>query len=86
MNILDQLLTALTADEADMIAIRRHLHQHPEISFQEAATSQYIADFYQDLDCTVSRVGDGFGLVVDINADKPGKKLAIRADFDACRF
>ncbi|WP_301280198.1 M20/M25/M40 family metallo-hydrolase [Leuconostoc lactis] len=66
-----------------MIAIRRHLHQQPEISFQEAATSQYIADFYQTLDCTVSRVGDGFGLVVDINPDKPGKKLAIRADFDA---
>lgn len=83
MTTLNQLLAELTADEADMIAIRRHLHQQPEISFQEAATSQYIADFYQGLDCTVSRVGDGFGLVVDINADKPGKKLAIRADFDA---
>lgn len=83
MDILNQLLAELTANEADMIAIRRHLHQQPEISFQEAATSQYIADFYQALDCTVSRVGDGFGLVIDINADKPGKKLAIRADFDA---
>ena len=50
MTTLNQLLAELTADEADMIAIRRHLHQHPEISFQEAATSQYIADFYQGLD------------------------------------
>ncbi len=31
MDILNQLLAELTADEADMIAIRRHLHQQPEI-------------------------------------------------------
>ena len=29
---------------ADMVAWRRHLHQHPELSFQERATAAFIAD------------------------------------------
>ena len=30
-----------------MIAIRRHLHQHPELSFQEKATAAYIKAYYE---------------------------------------
>ena len=38
-----------------MIEIRRYLHQHPEISFKEEKTAQYIADSYEGKkreDCT----------------------------------
>ena len=46
-------------------------------------TSEFIKNYYKGLDCQVRDCGDGYGIVVDINADKPGKKLAWRADFDA---
>ena len=35
MKLLNNLLTSLTQYENEMIQIRRHLHQYPEISFQE---------------------------------------------------
>lgn len=66
-----------------MIETRHHLHEHPEVSFEEKETSKYIKDFYQKLDMEVKSCCDGYGLIVDIDSGKPGKHLAIRADFDA---
>ncbi len=83
MSTLDTLLNDLNTDEDEMIEIRRHLHENPEISFQEKETHDYIYNFYKDLGCDIKNVGEGYGMVVDINDGKPGKKLAIRADFDA---
>ena len=83
MSFLNKLLIDLDNHEEEMIQIRRHLHEYPEISFQETETFTYIRNFYEDLECTVTNIGDGYGLIVDINNGKPGKKLAIRADFDA---
>ena len=83
MSFLNKLLIDLDNHEEEMIQIRRHLHEYPEISFQETETSTYIRNFYEDLECTVTNIGDGYGLIVDINNGKTGKKLAIRADFDA---
>jgi hypothetical protein len=50
-----------------MIEIRRYLHQHPEISFKEEKTAQYIAGFYVGKDVQIARnVGNGYGIVVTI--------------------
>ncbi|ULG71401.1 M20 family metallopeptidase [Macrococcus brunensis] len=69
--------------EEKMIEIRRYLHENPELSFQEEKTAQYIADFYQDKDVKVeTNVGER-GIKVTIDSGKPGKTIAIRADFDA---
>lgn len=74
----------LEARKDEMIAIRRHLHQYPEISFEEEKTAQYILDFYKGKDVEVhSNVGNGYGIVVTIKGGKPGKTIALRADFDA---
>ena len=51
MKLLNNLLTSLTQYENEMIQIRRHLHQYPEISFQEKETFKYIMGFYKELDC-----------------------------------
>ena len=41
--MLRDKIRALSAEIlSDTINIRRHLHQHPELSFQEQATSTYI--------------------------------------------
>ncbi len=77
------LVERLREKEDRMIEIRRYLHQHPELLFKEVETPKYIADFYKDKDCKVeTNVGQN-GVKVTIDSGKPGKTLAIRADFDA---
>lgn len=68
----------------EMIEIRRYLHEHPELSFEEENTSRYIEEFYKGKDVKVDRkVGGGNGLIVTITGGKPGKTIGLRADFDA---
>src|SRR5699024_8996968 len=68
----------------EMIQIRRHLHQYPELSFQEKETSKYIRTFYDHLDIPYqSNIGGGYGLVASIEGEKPGRTIGLRADFDA---
>ena len=39
--------------------------------------------YYEKLDCQITECDDGYGLIVDIIGEQPGKRLALRADFDA---
>lgn len=79
----DKLYAKIEAKTDRMIAIRRQLHEHPELSFKEKATGAFIANFYQGKDVQVqANFGDGYGVVVTIDSGKPGKTLALRADFD----
>ncbi len=79
-----QLMEMLEARKEEMIEIRRHLHEYPEISFEEEKTAQYIADFYQGKDVEIeTNVGNGYGIIVTITGGKSGKKIGLRADFDA---
>ncbi|MBU0279247.1 M20 family metallopeptidase [Gemella sp. zg-1178] len=83
-NLLNKIYKILEEKEERMIEIRRYLHENPELSFYETETAKYIKNFYKDKDCQVkTNVGDGYGIVVDIMGAKPGKTIAIRADFDA---
>lgn len=79
----DKLFTLLEEKEEQMIQDRRWLHEHPELSFEEKETSEYIAKFYEGKDCQVERNIGGYGIKVTIDSGKPGKTLALRADFDA---
>ncbi len=68
----------------EMVEIRRYLHQHPELSFQEQKTAAYIATYYANLGITDIRTDvGGNGIVVKIQGERPGKTIALRADFDA---
>ncbi|MGM0846395.1 MAG: M20 family metallopeptidase [Bacillota bacterium] len=81
--MLDQLYERLERDWKEMIEIRRYLHQYPEVSFKEEKTAQYIADYYRNLDMEVTEGVGGNGIVAKIHGGKPGKTIALRADFDA---
>ncbi|MFC3040579.1 amidohydrolase [Virgibacillus xinjiangensis] len=84
MFLKEQLMKMLEEREDEMIEIRRHLHENPELSFEEDKTAEYIAEFYKDKDVEVeTEVGNGHGIVVTIKGAKQGKTLALRADFDA---
>lgn len=84
--MLEHLFNKLNDKEEEMIAIRRYLHENPELSFEEEKTAKYIADFYQDKDAIVETNIGGeniHGIKVTIDSGNPGKTLALRADFDA---
>lgn len=81
---MDQhLLEKIDAHFEEMVAIRRHLHMHPELSFQEHETANYISQFYKNLGVPVEANISGYGLIARIKGSKPGKTIALRADFDA---
>jgi amidohydrolase len=68
----------------DVIAIRRHLHQHPELSFREFKTSEFVAGKLRDYGLEPVRGIAGTGVVAMIKGKNPAKKtLALRADMDA---
>ncbi|WP_414839438.1 amidohydrolase [Carnobacterium sp. TMP28] len=79
----EKLMAMLDARKEEMIEIRRHLHAHPELSYQEEETAAYIASFYQGKEATVEKNVGGNGVVVTIEGGKSGETLALRADFDA---
>ncbi|ASI36944.1 MULTISPECIES: M20 family metallopeptidase [unclassified Exiguobacterium] len=66
-----------------MVERRRYLHQHPELSFHEVETPNYIASRLEELGIEVRRNVGGRGVVGTIRGGKPGKTVALRADFDA---
>ncbi|RTR31435.1 amidohydrolase [Robertmurraya yapensis] len=81
--MIDQLFTKLESYYEEMVSIRRYLHQHPELSFQEVNTANYIKTFYENLGIEVKGNVGGNGVVAKIYGAKPGKTIALRADFDA---
>ena len=79
-----QLMKMLESRKDEMIQIRRHLHEYPELSFQEEKTAQYIESFYRGKDVEIqTKAGGGYGIIVTINGNKTGKTIGLRADFDA---
>ncbi|RDX02090.1 amidohydrolase [Listeria kieliensis] len=80
----DKLMKMLDERQDEMVKIRRHLHNHPELSFQENKTAQFVLDFYQGKPVKIDQeVGNGHGIIVTIEGAKPGKTIGLRADFDA---
>lgn len=79
-----RLMKMLENRSDEMVAIRRYLHENPELSFQEEKTAQYIIDFCAGKDVEIqTNVGNGYGIIVTIKGSKPGKTIGLRADFDA---
>lgn len=84
MNVKSKLMNMLEARKAEIVQIRRHLHEYPELSFKEEKTAQYIIDFYKGKGVSIqTNVGNGLGIIVTIEGGKPGKTIGLRADFDA---
>jgi len=78
---IDRLLTEELLSE--LIQIRRHLHQNPELSFEEYNTSVYIRELLDEWDIEYSFPIVKTGILARIKGDKPGKRIAVRTDMDA---
>ncbi|MDF2856126.1 MAG: amidohydrolase [Neobacillus sp.] len=81
--MLNTLFNKLEFYYEEMVSIRRFLHQHPELSFQEKNTALFIQDYYKKLGIEVKGNVGGNGVVAKVYGKKPGKTVALRADFDA---
>ncbi|MDN7243466.1 amidohydrolase [Planococcus sp. N028] len=79
----EKLFAQLDASYAEMVEIRRYLHMNPEPSFHEEKTAAYIREFYEKLGVDVRTGVGGNGVIATIQGAKPGKTVALRADFDA---
>src|SRR6185295_6548900 len=67
----------------ELIGIRRDLHAHPELSFEEYRTARLIADRLDALGLEVRTGVGGTGVVALLRGGRPGKTVALRADIDA---
>lgn len=68
----------------EMQQTRRFLHMHPELSFQEQNTAAFITSQYDAMNVPYeANFGGGYGVIARIHGAKPGKTIALRADFDA---
>ncbi|MBS4188781.1 amidohydrolase [Bacillus sp. FJAT-49705] len=81
--MMSNLFAKLEKYYDEMVSIRRFLHQHPELSFKEVKTANYIQTYYEKLGIEVRGNVGGNGVVAKIYGSKPGKTVALRADFDA---
>ncbi|MFS0784007.1 M20 family metallopeptidase [Bacillus sp. 1P06AnD] len=67
----------------EVVEWRRHLHRHPELSYHEEKTSQFVYDKLLSFgNLEVSRPTK-YSVMARLIGDHPGKTLAIRADMDA---
>lgn len=62
---------------------RRWFHEHPELSFEEFKTSDFIAEKLSEIGCEVERNIGGTGVLGVLNTNRPGPVIAFRADMDA---
>ena len=74
----NQLFEKLDTAFEEMQIIRRYLHMHPEVSFQETNTAKYIQDFYAELGIDFTPNVGGNGVVARVKGALPGKTVALQ--------
>ena len=89
--MIDAVLTPLAsriaeqarAQHAEVVGWRRQMHRHPELSFQEISTSNFLAQHLRGIDGLMLERPTPTSLVARLKGGQPGATLAIRADIDA---
>jgi amidohydrolase len=71
----------VAANNAHLVATRRHIHAHPELAFAEFETTSYIEQRLREVGLKARRLPTGTGLVVDVGSGDP--VVVLRADIDA---
>jgi amidohydrolase len=78
--IIDELKTY----EPELIALRRDIHRHPEIGFEEVRTAKIVAEQLRALGVEVVEGIAKTGVVGTLKGKRPGQRaIGLRADLDA---
>lgn len=67
----------------EMVEYRRHIHQNPELSFQEEKTSSYIKQIFATEGVRVEDFGTHYSFAAVVEGKSPGKTYGLRAELDA---
>ncbi|KAI3594958.1 Amidohydrolase family protein [Cupriavidus sp. U2] len=78
-----RILKAISESEDRFIRIRRQIHQHPEIGFEETRTSDLVAEMLKGWGYEVHRGLARTGVVGTLKVGNGNRRLGIRADMDA---
>jgi amidohydrolase len=76
-----QIEAEIVALHPELTTIRRDLHKHPELGFEEHRTSALVRSFLERHGYA-TRTSAKTGVVADLNPDRGGKTIALRADLD----
>lgn len=79
---MHHILQAVQQEAAELTAIRRRCHEHPELSRQETQTMAYIQEKLAEYGIASRHIEHG-GILGWIDGQNPGKTLLLRADIDA---
>ncbi len=76
-------LDEIRQHEDEMVAVRRQIHAHPELAYQEFATADLVAERLQRWGYAVHRGLGGTGVVGSLRAGSGTRHIGLRADMDA---
>ena len=83
MTTLEEIAQAADRLSEEIVGLRRKIHEHPELAFEEQKTAARVAEQLKRLGITC-RTGVGkTGIIALLEGARPGPTIAIRADMDA---
>ncbi|MCF3111887.1 M20 family metallopeptidase [Niabella sp. CC-SYL272] len=83
MELKQKVKAAAAALKEEVTGYRRHLHQHPELSFKEFRTSAFIKEALDEMGITWEPIAGTGVLAVIKGGGTSDKVIALRADIDA---
>lgn len=82
--LLGQALALADGVQPQVVAWRRHIHQHPELAYQETGTARYVAQALAGMPGIEVHTGIAeTGIKAVLRGGRPGPVVALRADMDA---
>lgn len=83
MSLLEKIKSLSLQYRQEVVTFRRHLHAHPELSYEEFNTVKYVDEHLKSFGIQTKSVATT-GLIAEIKGKNPEKKtVALRADMDA---
>lgn len=83
MSLLEKIKSLSLQYRQEVVTFRRHLHAHPELSYEEFNTVKYVDEQLKSFGIQTKSVATT-GLIAEIKGKNPEKKtIALRADMDA---
>ena len=71
------------SDLQDLVAVRHHLHRHPETAFDVEGTAAFVAGHLEGLGCEVTTGVGGTGVVGTLRRGDGTRSVGLRAELDA---
>jgi amidohydrolase len=81
--VIDHYRSLVQQIQGELVQWRRHLHMHPELSFEEEQTSQFVYDTLLSFGGLELSRPTKTSVVARLIGSQPGRVLAVRADMDA---